>query len=406
MFISRRSAIASVLGSTVLPAGVRAGVRVGNPVRIGVLTDMSGPFADSNGRGSVIGAQMAIDEAARGAGRPIELISADMGVSVDQAVAIGRRWIDTERVNAIVDVPSSAAALAISDYIRSRDATFLASGPGTARLTGESCSPNTVHWTFDTYAFASTAMNAMAAAGVKTWFFITADYVFGKDLQSASTKLIAAAGGQVVGSILHPINNSDFSAQLLTAQAARPDVIALASGPTDSGNVLKQASEFGMMRPGGPRFLSLAMNPLDVKATGQDITAGLFVMAPFYWDLNDRTRAFSARFAARAGGRMPVLAQAGAYGATLHYLKAVAAAGTTGGAAVVRAMKAMPTDDDAFGPGIIRADGRKLHPFYLFRVKPKAESRTTDDILTVVEAVPGEQAFRPLGEGGCPLVPS
>ena len=403
MVISRRSAIASLLGSAVLPAAARA---AGDPVRIGVLTDMSGPFGDSNGRGSVIGAQMAADEAGRGAGRPVEVISADMGISVDQAVAIGRRWIDTERVNAIIDVPSSAAALAISDYIRSRDATFLASGPGTARLTGESCSPNTVHWTFDTYAFASTAMRAMAAGGVKTWFFITADYVFGKDLQSASTQLISAAGGQVVGSTLHPINNADFSAQLLTAQAARPDVIALASGPTDSGNVLKQASEFGMMRPGGPRFLSLAMNPLDVQATGQDITAGLLVMAPFYWDLNDRTRAFSARFAARAGGRLPVLGQAGAYGATLHYLKAVAAAGSTGGAAVVRAMKAMPTDDDAFGPGTIRADGRKLHPFYLFRVKPKAESRTKDDLLTVVEAVPGEQAFRPLGEGGCPLVPS
>ncbi len=401
MSISRRSALAA-LTLTAIPASVRA---TSDRVRIGVLTDMSGPFSDSNGRGSVIGAQMAADEwGGKLPARSVEVISADMGTSVDQAVTIARRWIDTEQVDAVVDVPSSAAALAINDFIRERNAVFLASGPGTARLTGESCSPNTVHWTFDTYAFSSTATRAMASTGAKTWFFITADYVFGQDLQATSTQLIGHMGGKVVGAALHPINNSDFSSQLLTAQSASPDVIALASGPTDSGNILKQAAEFGLMRAGGPRFISLAMNPLDVKATGQGITAGLLLVAPFYWNLNDRTRAFSARFASRANGRMPVLAQAGAYGVTLHYLKAVAGAVTTHGDEVVRAMKAMATDDDAFGPGTIRADGRKLHPFYLFRVKPEAESRSAEDILTLVASIPGDQAFRPMADGGCGFI--
>ena len=373
------------------------------PIRIGVLTDMSGPFADSNGRGSVLAAQMAVDEwGGTVSNRQVELISVDMGIKVDQAVSIAREWLDAG-VAAIVDVPSSGAALAINDLIRAKNATFLASGPGTARLTGEACSPNTVHWTIDSYALANTACQAMLTSGGKDWFFITADYVFGKDLQSAATDLLLKAGCRVVGSAMHPVGNADFSSQLLSAQAARPDVIALANGPSDTGSTLKQAAEFGMMHPGSPRFISLSMTALDIQATGLATAQGLFTVAPFYWDVNDRTRAFSQRFAARLSGKMPIFAQAGAYSATRHYLKAVAANGSTEGDVVVREMKTLPTDDDAFGAGSVRADGRKMHPFFLFRVKTPVQSKSTQDTLTLIDTVPANTAFRPLGQGGCTM---
>lgn len=402
MTITRRTLLATApLLGTGLAQARAAGSQ--GPIRIGVLTDMSGPFADSNGRGSVLAAQMAMDEVGGIiGGRGVEVVSADMGIKVDQAVTIARGWLD-EGVAAIVDVPSSGAALAINDLIRAKNATFLASGPGTARLTGESCSPNTVHWTIDSYALANTATQAMLASGGKDWFFITADYVFGKDLQAAASDLLRKAGCRVVGSALHPVNNADFSSQLLTAQSARPNVIALANGPTDAGSTLKQAAEFGMMQPGGPRFISLSMTPLDVQATGLATTQGLFTVAPFYWDVNDRTRAFSQRFAAKSGGKMPIFAQAGAYAATRHYLKAVAAAGSTAGDAVIRQMKALPTDDDAFGQGNVRADGRKMHPFFLFRVKTPAQSKSAQDTLAIVETVAADTAFRPLAEGGCKM---
>lgn len=402
MFIARRTllAVAPLLAAG---AGVAKAASGQGSIRIGVLTDMSGPFADSNGRGSVLAVQMAVDEVGGTvAGRPVEVVSADMGVKVDQAVSIAGGWLN-DGMAAIVDVPSSGAALAINDAIRSKNATFLATGPGSARLTGEACSPNTVHWTFDSYALANTATQAMLASGGKDWFFITADYIFGKDLQAAATDLLQKAGCRVVGSALHPVNNADFSSQLLTAQAAKPNVIALANGPTDAGSTLKQAAEFGMLQPGGPRFVSLSMTPLDVQATGLAVTQGLFMVAPFYWDVNDRTRAFSQRFAAKSGGKMPIFAQAGAYAATRHFLKAVAAAGSTAGDAVVRQMKALPTDDDAFGQGSIRADGRKMHPFFLFRVKAPAESKSVQDTLTLVDTIAAEKAFRPLGEGGCTM---
>lgn len=402
MAITRRTLLAT---TPLLAAGVGTARAASGQdrIRIGVLTDMSGPFSDSNGRGSVLAAQMAVDEAGGAiAGRPVEIVSADMGIKVDQAVTIARGWLD-DGVAAIVDVPSSAAALAINELIQSKNATFLATGPGSARLTGEACSPNTVHWTFDSYALANTATQAMLATGGKNWFFITADYVFGKDLQAAATTLLQRAGCRVVGAALHPVNNADFASQLLTAQAAQPDVIALANGPTDAGAVLKQAAEFGLMRPGGPRFISLSMTPLDVQATGQDITQGLFMVAPFYWDVNDRTRAFSQRFAAKSGGKMPIFAQAGAYAATRHYLKAVAVAGSVAGNVAVRQMKTLPTDDDAFGQGSIRGDGRKMHSFFLFRVKPSAESKSVQDTLTLVDMIAADKAFRPLGEGGCTM---
>lgn len=402
MTITRRALLAT---APILAAGIGTAKAASaqGPIRIGVLTDMSGPFSDSNGRGSVIATQMAVDEIGGAvAGRPVQVISADMGIKVDQAATLARGWL-ADGVDAIVDVPSSGAALAINDLIRAKNATFLASGPGSARLTGEDCSPNTVHWTFDSYALANTATQAMLADGGKDWFFITADYVFGKDLQSAATALLQKAGCRVVGSVLHPVGNADFSSQLLTAQSYKPDVIALADGPTDAGSVLKQASEFGLMQPGGPRFISLSMTPLDVQATGLAITQGLFMVAPFYWDVNDRTRAFSERFAAKSGGKMPIFAQAGAYAATRHYLKAVAEAHSVAGDVVVREMKALPTDDDAFGKGSVRADGRTIHSFFLFRVKTPAQSKGPQDTLTLVDTVPGDTAFRPLGEGGCTM---
>ena len=373
-------------------------------LRIGVLNDMSGVYADDQGAGSVLAAQMAVEDFGGSvAGQKIEVISGDHQNKTDIGAQIARRWLDTEGVSLIVDLPNSAIAIAVADIVRDRNKVMIGSGAGSSVLTGPKCSPNTVHWTYDTWAYGHGLARAVAQQGVKSVFFITADYAFGQDLEKQFTDEAVKSGVKVLGSARHPIGTADFGSLLLQAQSSGADAVAFANAGGDTTNSLKQAREFGL--GGKQKLLALIMGQNNVRALGLPAAQGTLLIVPFYWDMNEATRAFAHRFAARhPKGLMPNDMHAGVYASVQHYLKAVAkVGGASDGRAVVAAMKAMPTDDVLFGKGTIRIDGRKIHPMYLFQVKAPAESKGPWDFYKLVSTIPADQAFRPLKDGGCPL---
>jgi branched-chain amino acid transport system substrate-binding protein len=373
-------------------------------VRIGVLNDQSGVFADSTGAGSTLSARMAAEDfGGKVAGMPIEIVAADHQNKPDVGATIARRWFDLEKVDVIVDLGNSAVALAVNEIARDKNKAILVSAGGTTALTGKSCSPNTVQWTYDTWSQSNAIGTALVKSGHRTWFFLTADYTFGYNLRDETSKVVLANGGEVVGSVRHPINTSDFSSFLLQAQASRANVIALANGGSDTANAIKQASEFQLPK-GGQVIVGLSTMITDIQALGLAATQGLFVTETFYWDLTPGTREWSKRWAARNGGRYPTMMQAGVYAAVLHYLKAAQAVGSvTDGAKVVAKMKEMPTDDPLFGKGHILPNGRKIHDVHVFQVKAPEESKYPWDFYKLVSTVPGEQAFLSLADSGCTL---
>jgi branched-chain amino acid transport system substrate-binding protein len=372
-------------------------------VKIGVLTDMSSLYADNAGPGSVAAAQMAIDDfGGRVLGKKIELVSADNQNKPEVGANITREWIDRQGVDAIVDVPNSAVALAVQEVTRNKNRVFLATGTASSRLTGDACSPTTVHWTYDTYALANGTGQAVVQAGGDTWFFIAADFAVGAALMADTERVIKANGGRVLGSVRHPINSADFSSYILQAQASKAKIIGLATAGGDMINIVKQSAEY-QVGQGGQRLAGLLVFIADIHSLGLQAAQGLLLTSAFYWDLNDQTRAWSRRFAARYP-KVPTMIHAGTYGAVTHYLKAIAAAGTDEAKAVVAKMKETPVDDFMTKHGVIRADGRLVRDMYLFQVKAPSESRGGFDYYKLVATIPGEKAFRPLGEGGCKLV--
>ena len=392
----------AVLAAPVLLA--RPARAADKPLRIGVLNDMSGIFADYQGPGSLVAAEMAAEDAGATAGRPVEIVSADHQNKPDIGTAIARRWIDQEAVDVILDVPNSAIALAVAGLVRERNKVFIGSGAGIADLTGSRCSPNTVHWTYDTWQISHALGRAVTDRGGATWFLMNADYSFGADLERNVTEAVTQAGGRVIGSVKHPFPNSDFSSVLIQAQASGAQVLGLNNAGDDMTTSLKQAAEFGLtrrMKVAGPVF-----NVNVVHGVGLGVAQGVLGVSPFYWDRDDGSRAFARRFAARLRTHaMPNDMQAGCYAALLHLFKAVArTGGAEDGAAVVAAMKAIPTEDALFGRGSIRADGRKLHPIYLIEAKAPAESREPWDYFKVIDTISSEQAFRPLEAGQCAMV--
>jgi branched-chain amino acid transport system substrate-binding protein len=400
------AAVAPLAGALCV-AGRAARAQAANTVKVGVLTDMSGPYRDLNGPASVACARAAVQEFGP-RGFSAELVFADHQNRPDVAVNLARQWFDRDGVDMVVNLAASSVALALAELTREKNKVAVATSTATSDLTGRACTPNTVHWVFDTYMLARSTGGATVRAGGDSWFFITADYAFGHALERDTAEFVRAAGGRVLGGVRTPFpGTTDFSSFLVQAQASRAKVIGFANAGTDTVNCIKQAAEFGLTRR-GIRLASLLMFLPDVHSLGLATCQGLVCTETFYWDLNDRTRAFTGRVRSQAGGVPLCMNHAGDYAAVLHYLKAVAdmgvAAAKADGRAVVERMKAMPTDDDAFGPGRIREDGRKLHPAYLFEVKKPEESRGPLDYYRLLQTTPGEEAFRPLSEGGCPLV--
>jgi branched-chain amino acid transport system substrate-binding protein len=373
-------------------------------LRIGVLNDMSSVYADFQGPGSVVAAQLAVEDFAKQSKRKIEVISADHQNKPDVGAGIARRWFDVEGVDMIIDLPNSAVALAVSDIAKEKNKVVIGSGAGTALLTGAKCSPNFVHWTYDTWSMGHGIARGVLDKGGKTWFFITADYAFGHDLEKQATDEILASGGKIVGRVRHPLGTNDFSSFILQAQASKADVVALANAGGDTVNTIKQAADFKVSP--NQKIVALIFDLQSVPAIGLEKAQGLTALNAWYWDASDQNRAWSKRYQDRHPKKMmPNHMQAGVYSAVLHYLKAVDKVGSPAdGRAVVAAMKAMPTDDPLFGKGTIRADGRQIHPMYLLQVKTPAESKSEWDVFKVVGTIPADKAFRPLNDGGCPLV--
>ncbi|GJD53681.1 hypothetical protein OPKNFCMD_6458 [Methylobacterium crusticola] len=373
-------------------------------VKIGVLTDLSGFASDSTGEGSVVAARLAVEDFRKEQPKlQVEVIQSDHQNKPDIGSSTARRWIAQERVDAILDVPFSSVALAVQEVVRDSRAAFIASGPGTSDLTGPKCSPNTVHWTYDTWALAHGTALALLRAGKTRWFFLTADYAFGHALEADAAAVVKAEGGTITGNVRHPTAAADFSSFLLQAQGSRAQVIALANAVGDTVNSVKQAAEFGITS-GGQDLAALLMQLSDVHAIGLKDAQGLYLTEGFYWDANPGTRAFADRFAARMKGRRPTANQAGVYAGTLDYLRAVAAADSTDGRVVVAKMKERPTRDPLFGDGMVREDGRHVHDMYLFQVKAPGESAAPWDYYKRVQTIPAAEAFRPLADGRCPLV--
>ncbi len=374
-------------------------------VKLGVLTDMSSLYADDTGPGSVAAAQLAVQDFNPAAhGMKVDIISADHQNKPDIGANIARQWFDTQNVDAILDVPNSGVALAVSEVVREKNKVFLVSGAAISDLTGPKCSPNTIHWTYDTWMLANGTGKAVVKTGGDTWFFITADYAFGHALERDTTAVVQANGGKVLGSVSVPLNNQDFSSFLLQAQQSKAKIIGLANAGGDTINSIKQGAEFGITA-GGQHFAGLLVFIGDVEAMGLKVAQGLVLTETFYWDMNDATRAWTKRWQADRTGKFPTMNQAGVYSATLHYLKAVAALKSAkDGKAVVDEMKKMPTDDPLFGKGIVRADGRKIHPAYLFQVKSPAESKYPGDDYILKATIPADEAFRPMKDDNCPLV--
>jgi branched-chain amino acid transport system substrate-binding protein len=401
MNLDRRTLIASAAAGTLITGRVRAQKPT---IRIGVMNDQSGVYRDDTGMTGVICARQAVEEfAAQMPDATIEVVFADHQNKADIGASIAREWFDRGGVDVIVDVPTSSVALAVNTICREKNKVFLNSGAATTDLTGAQCSPNTVHWTYDTYMLARSTGGATVRAGGDTWYFITANYVFGQQLQRDTAKLVEASGGKVLGASVYPFpETSDFSAPLLQAQASGAKVLGLANSGADTINCIKQAHEFGLTKT--MKIASMLLYASNIHGVGLEMGQGMIATESFYWDLNDRTRAFMDRIKPKTPKQWPNMIQAGNYGAVLHYLKAVkslGAASAADGRAVVARMKAMPTDDDCFGPGTIRADGRKLHPAYLLQAKTPAESKHEWDLMKVIATTPADQAFRPEAEGGC-----
>ncbi len=393
------TAAAAMLTAGAAQAQISDGV-----IKIGVLNDMSGLYADIAGPGSVTAARMAVEDfGAAAKGMKVEIVGADHQNKPDVGSTVARTWIDVDKVDAIADVPTSSVALAINQIVRDKNKVFLNSGAATSDLTGKACSPNTIHWTYDTWMLANGTGSAIVKTGGDSWFFLTADYAFGHALERDTEAAVLKGGGKVLGKVRHPFPGQDFSSFLLQAQASKAKVIALANAGGDTINSIKQAAEFGITR-GGQNLAGMLMFITDVHALGLNTAQGLIFTETFYWDLNDQTRAWSRKFAERNGGKYPSMVQAGVYASVLHYLKAVEAAKTDDGAKVVEQMKKMPTDDPLFGKGTIRQDGRKIHPAYLVEVKKPSESKGPYDYYKIRATIPADQAFRPLNQGECPLV--
>ena len=403
MILSRRAMLAAT-AVTSLPFRT---ARAQRPrIRIGVLNDQSGPYRDDGGPTGAICARQAVQDFGEH-GFDIDVLVADHQNKPDIGAGIARQWFDRDGVDAIVDVPTSSVALAVNTVCREKNKVMLNSGAATTDLTGAQCSPNTIHWTYDTYMLARSTGGAMVAAGGDTWFFITADYVFGQQLQRDTAAFVTAAGGKVLGSRAYPFpDTTDFSSLLVQAQASGAKVLGFCNSGNDTVNCIKQAAEFGVAK--SMKIAAMLMYNSNVHALGLDVAQGLLMTEAFYWDLNERTRAWMDRVRPKTPNQWPNMVQAGDYAVTLHYLKAVgdmgAAAAKADGAGAVARMKAMPTADDCFGPGMIRADGRKIHPSYLFQAKSPAESHGPWDGLKLVATTPADQAFRPLAAGGCSLV--
>ena len=376
-------------------------------VKIGVLTDLSSLYADLGGPGSILAAQMAVEDSGlTKKGWTIDVVSGDHQNKPDIGVGIARKWYDENKVDVIVDVPNSGVGLAIAGVAKEKNFVYMNSGAASSDLTGKACTPNTIHWTYDTYALANGTGKAVVKAGGDSWFFLTADYAFGHALQRDTSAVVEANGGKVVGSVNVPLNTPDFSSFLLQAQSSRAKIIGLANAGGDTTNSIKQAHEFGVAA-GGQKLAALLLFISDVNAIGLDIAQGLQFTETFYWDMNDGTRAFSKRFSDRMKNHAePTMVQAGVYASLLHYFKALEALGGNphDGAEVVGKMKELPTDDPLFGKGVIRVDGRTIHPAYLFEVKSPAESKYPWDYYKLIATIPADEAFRPLSESQCPLV--
>ena len=374
-------------------------------VKIGILTDMSSLYADATGPGSVAAANMAVQDFNPAAhGLKVEIVSADHQNKPDVGSNIARQWFDVDHVDAVVDVPNSGVALAVNEVIREKNKVFLVSGAAISDLTGTKCSPNTIHWTYDTWMLANSTGKSVVKTGGDTWFFLTSDYAFGHALERDTTAVVLANGGRVLGSVSHPLNNQDFSSYLLQAQASKAKIIGLANAGGDTINAIKQGAEFGIVA-GGQHFAGLLVFISDVQALGLKTAQGLVLTETFYWDMNDATRAWTKRWQVERPGKFPTMNQAGVYSAITHYLKAVAALkSATDGKAVVAKMKEMPTDDPLFGKGYVRADGRKIHPAYLFEVKKPEESKYPGDDYKLRATIPAEEAFRPMKDDNCPMV--
>jgi len=398
--LSTLVATACALGMGAAQAQISDGV-----IKIGVLKDMSRLYADLSGMGSVAAARLAVEDfgAAR-KGMKVEIVSADHQNKPDVGSTVARTWYDTDKVDVIVDVPTSSVALAVNQITREKGKAFLASGPASSDLTGKACSPNTIHWTYDTWMLANGTGSAIVKTGGDSWFFLTADYAFGHALERDTEAVVLKNGGKVLGKVRTPFPSTDFSSFLLQAQASKAKVIGLANAGGDTTTSIKQAAEFGIVK-GGQSLAGLLVFLTDVRALGLPTAQGLIFTETFYWDRNDESRAFTKRFSAVAPrNNYPTMIHAGVYSSVLHYLKAVEAIKTDDGTKVIEQMKKMPTDDPLFGKGTIRADGRKIHPAYLVEVKKPAESTGPWDLHKIRATIPAEQAFRPMAEGGCPLV--
>ncbi|UWU77710.1 ABC transporter substrate-binding protein [Bradyrhizobium huanghuaihaiense] len=392
------SAAGLLSAALIIPASAQQ-----TPLKIGVLSDFSSVYSDIGGMGNVEATKMAIEDfGGQMFGKPIDMVSADVLNKPDVASTIARKWWETEGVDMIIDLPTSATALAVMELSKQYKKIMIVTDAASSDITGKSCSPYTAHWTYDTYANAHTVGSAIVKNGGDTWFFLTADYVFGHSVERDTGDVVKAAGGKVVGSVKHPLNTADFSSFLLQAQASKAKIIGLANGGGDTINAIKQAGEFGIVA-GGQNLAAIVMFISDVHSLGLKLAQGLIITEAYYWDLNDKTRAFGKRFLERVK-RMPTMNQAATYSATLHYLKAVQAAGTKDTKTVMAKMRELPVKDAFTDNGSLREDGRMVHSMYLFQVKKPEESKGPWDYYKLLAEVPADQAFRPLKDGGCPLV--
>lgn len=399
---------AQTLFLTVALAALTAGAANAQvSVKLGVMNDRSGVYSDIGGEGSVLAARMAVEDARAakiiGDDVKVEVVAADHQNKPDVGSSIARQWYDQDGVDVILDVPTSSVALAINQITREKNKIFMNSGAASSDLTGSQCSPNTVHWTYDTVQLANVTGGAMVKQGGDTWFFLTADYAFGHALERDTAAVVQKSGGRVLGSVKTPFPSSDFSSFLLQAQASKAKVIGLANAGGDTVNSIKQAAEFGITQ-GGQHLAGMLVFVNDVQALSLKVAQGLVFSETFYWDENDQTRAWSKRFGEKLNNRMPNMTNAGVYSSVLHYLKAVVAEKSKDPQKVLARMKATPTDDILFGKGSIRADGRKMHDALLLEVKKPGDSKGPWDVAKILAKVPADQAFRPMSEGNCPLV--
>jgi len=403
MKFSRHAIVAATLSLSLMIGSAAQAQQSDAPLKIGVMTDFGSVYSDIGGAGNVEGAKMAIEEfGGTMFGKPIELITADPQMKADIAANIARKWYEAENVDMIIDLPTSATALAAMEMSKRYEKIMIITDAASSDITGKSCSPYTAHWTYDTYSNAHTVGSAVVKQGGDSWFFITADYLFGHSIERDVSEVVKAAGGKILGSARHPLNTSDFSSFLLQAQASKAKIIGLANAGGDTINAIKQAAEFGIVA-GGQKLAGIVMFISDIHSLGLKMAQGLIITEAYYWDQNERTRAFGKKFFERMK-RMPSMNQASTYSATLHYLKAVKAAGTRDTKAVLAKMREMPVRDAFTDNGYLREDGRMVHSMLLLEVKKPEESKYPWDYYKILAEVPGDQVFRPMKDGGCPLI--